>query len=202
MERLGDPFLDGSEKAAPREAAESTAVNTDPAKHTAVEQAVIDKYQNAVDENLAAYVQIVRDNGISGLKPYELKPVSERAAEDILRITGVETRGNTTKIEARMISHILTDHGEIGKTDHSMRDIHDIARIQFVLDNYDNVADGGRSTAYMTVKPNGKHGLARTVVFSKSVNGTYYIVEAVPNTKAKTVFIVSVYMKKNKSEGT
>ena len=32
------------------EQAESTAVNTDPAQHTAVEQAVIDEYQAAVDD--------------------------------------------------------------------------------------------------------------------------------------------------------
>ena len=29
------------------------------------------------------------------------------------------------------------------------------------------------------------------------MNGTYYVVEAVPDTKAKTVFVVSAYMSKN-----
>ena len=75
-----------------------------------------------------------------------------------------------------------------------MQDINDIARIQYVLDNYNSVEAAGRSSAYQTVKPNGIPGQAKTVVFSKAVNGTYYVIEAVPGTKAKTVFILSAYM--------
>ena len=70
---------------------------------------------------------------------------------------------------------------------HSMRDIHDIARLQYVLDHYDTASYGGRTQAYQTVKPNGRPGQADTVVFSKAVNGTYYVVEAVPVTKAGDV---------------
>ena len=145
------------ESAAPEEAAESTAVNTDPAEHTASEQSVIQEYQNAVDDGFAEYIQNIRDNGTKGVAPYELKPVSDRAADDIKRITGVDTRGSSTKIEARMVDHILKDHGENGKADRSMRDINDIARIQYVLDNYDSAEDGGSSKAYQTVKQNDSH---------------------------------------------
>ena len=80
-----------------------------------------------------------------------------------------------------------------------MRDIHDIARLQYVLDHYDTASYGGRTQAYQTVKPNGRPGQADTVVFSKAVNGTYYVVEAVPVTKKKTVFITSAYMSKQKA---
>ena len=58
---------------------------------------------------------------------------------------------------------------------------------------------GGKSSAYSTVKSNGKHGNADTVVYSKKINGTYYVVEAVPNTSQKTLFIVTAYI--NKKEG-
>ena len=181
------------------EEAESTAVNTDPAKHTAPEQAVIDEYQSAVDDKLVKYIERVRDNKGAKMERYSLKPVTERAAKDIMQLTGVDVSGNQTAIEARIIEHILKRHGENGTANHSMRDIHDIARLQYVLDHYDTASYGGMTQAYQTVKPNGRPGQADTVVFSKAVNGTYYVVEAVPVTKKKTVFITSAYMSKQKA---
>ena len=81
-----------------------------------------------------------------------------------------------------------------------MRDLNDLGRIQYVLDNYDSVVDGGRSQAYVT-NENGKDRPAKTVVFSKAENGTYYVVEAVPDTSKRTTYIVSAYMTKNKPTG-
>ena len=181
------------------EQAESTAVNTDPAQHTAVEQAVIDEYQAAVDDRLVEYIETVRDNKGAKIERYTLKPVADRAAQDIMRLTGVDVSGNQTAIEARIVEHILKRHGENGTANHSMRDINDIARIQYVLDNYDTASYGGKTQAYRTMKENGRSAQANTVIFSKAVNGTYYVVEAVPDTKAKTVFVASAYMSSKKT---
>lgn len=49
-----------------------------------------------------------------------------------------------------MAEHILRRHGENGEADHSMRDINDIGRIQYVIDNYDSVVDGGTTQSYVT----------------------------------------------------
>ena len=38
-------------------------------------------------------------------------------------------------------------------------------------------------------------------MFSKAVNGTYYVVEAVPDTTKHTTYIVTAYMTKNKPTG-
>ena len=191
----------GQKNTAPQQGADSTAVNTDPRQHTPVEQAVIDEYQNAVDDNLVNYIETVRDNPNAKIGRYSFKPVSEKAAAKIKELTGIDTAGNKTVIEPRMVGHILKDHGPNGETDQSMKDVNDIARIQYVIDNYDNIEHGGTSSAYVTNKPNGKHGNAQTVVFTKAVNGTYYVVEAVPDTAKKTVFVVSAYMQK-KAAGT
>lgn len=173
-------------------------ISSEPSKHTAVEQRVIDEYQSAVDAGLTKFVSDVASKRITKQNArYELKPVSDRAAKDIKRITGVDVSGNKTVIEARQVEHIIKDHGENGLADQTMRDINDIGRIQWVIDNYNSSKDGGTTKAYVTVKPNGKHGRARTVVFEKAVNGTYYIIEAVPDTAKKTTYIVSAYMSKN-----
>lgn len=181
---------------------DSTAVNTDPAQHTPQEQAIIEEYQAAVDVELVNYVEKVKVSPGANNGRYTLKNVSDRAAEDIRKLTGVDVTGNKTQIEGRIVEHILKRHGENGKADHSMRDVNDIARIQYVLDNYDNAEYSGKSKGYVTVDENGKSRLADTVTFSKKVNGTYYVVEAAPDTKSKTVFIVSARMAKNGQKTT
>ncbi len=189
----------GQKNAAPTQGTDSTAVNTDPRQHTPVEQAVINEYQNAVDDNLVNYIETVRDNPNAKIGRYTLKPVSAQAAAKIKELTGIEVSGNKTQIEPRIIEHIINRHGKNGKANKSMSDVNDIARIQYVIDNYDSISHGGSTKAYQTVKPNGKAGQAQTVVFSKAVNGTYYVVEAVPDTKAKTLFVVSAYMEKKRT---
>lgn len=175
---------------------ESTVVNTDPAEHTKAEQDVIKAYQDSVDDGLVRFVERAIQNKGSNNSRYTLKPVSDRAAADIQEKTGVNVSGFKTVLEQRAAEHIVSRHGANGSADTSMRDMNDIGRIQYVLDNYDSLEYGGKSTAYTTVKKNGKTASADTVRYSKKVNGTYYIVEAVPNTKAKTTFIVSAYMSK------
>lgn len=83
------------------------------------------------------------------------------------------------------MEHIIKDHGESGATDQSMRDVNDIARIQYVLDNYDSVETGGKSSAYVYQNEHGRNVGAQTVVFKKKVNGTYFVVEAVPDSSKK-----------------
>lgn len=100
-----------------------------------------------------------------------------------------------------MAEHILRRHGENGEADHSMRDINGIGRIQYVIDNYDSAVDGGTTQSYVT-NVDGKNRPAKTVLFSKAVNGTYYAVEAVPDTSKHITYITSAYMTKNKPTGS
>lgn len=182
----------GNEKAAPGEGTESTVVNTNPFTHTAEENRVISEYQDAVDQNVLEFYQAsVRGENP---KPLVLNPVSSRAAGDIKRLVDRDVSGFKTTFDSRQAEHINSDHGENGRADHSMADPNDVARLQYVLDNYDEAYDGGRTDAYWEPTVNGKNRQARVVVFAKKINGTYYAVEAVPVTKAKSVKIVSAYM--------
>ena len=171
---------------------ESTAVNDNPAVHTPQEQAVIEAYKDSVDENLAQFYQYAKNDQRAG--KYTLNKVSERAADDIRNLTGQDVDGFKTTLDARQAWHINNDHGANGKSDQSMANDTDVARMQYVLDNYDNAAYGGTTDAYWEPKANGKNRRSPVVVFSKKVNGTYYVVEATPVTKAQSVYIVSAYM--------
>ena len=79
---------------------------------------------------------------------------------------------------------------------HNQEYLKDLLRNGNVLDNPDDIYDGGTSSAYTTIKPNGKPAQARVVMFEKKINGTFYVVEAVPNTKAKTLQIVTAFINK------
>lgn len=180
---------------------ESTAVNTDPTKHTAVEQDVIEAYQGSTSENLLSFYNEMRSKGTQdeAKGKFGLKDVSARMASDVYDLTGKNIKGFKTDLDGRQAWHISNDHGENGKADHSMANPNDVSRMQYVLDNYDSVSKGGTTDAYWEPNPNypAKQKRAETVVFSKKVNGTYYVVEAVPITKSKSVKIVSAYMLKD-----
>ena len=75
-----------------------------------------------------------------------------------------------------------------------MADDNDVGRLQYVLDHYDSAEDAGSTSAYTEQKADGRSHPVKAVRFSKKVNGTYFVVEAVPNTKAKAVYVVSAYM--------
>ena len=182
--------------------AESTIVNTDPAQHTPAEQAVVDDYQKSVDDNLVSFVELSMLNKGANKGRYALKPVSDRATKDIKALTGVDTTGFKTVIEQRIVEHIMDRHGAAGRADRSMQDVNDLGRIQYVLDNYDEMSWMGKTSAYVTTKPNGLMGQANVVQYIKAVNGTYYVIEAVPDTKAKTTYIVSAYMSDSRNNKT
>ena len=88
----------------------------------------------------------------------------------------------------------LPDLGENGSANQSMSDVNDIGRLQYIIDNYDTATFGGKSASYTTVKENGKAGQAPVVLFSKKIDGTYYVAEAVPNTRRKTLYITSAFI--------
>ena len=162
-------------------------------------QTVIKDYLEYSNEGIRNFVERVRKGEASAKERLYIDLPTQRAIKDIKLITGIDTSEFKTAIETRAIEHIEKFHGVKGKANTSMARIEDIERIQFVLNNYDEMEYGGKSEAYTTIKENGKPGQADTVIYSKKINGTFYVVEAVPDTKAKTLFVVSAYINKEGS---
>ena len=97
------------------EEAESTAVNTDPAQHTAVEQAVIDEYQAAVDDHLRVIVEEYKANPDRAFARHTISPVTESQAKDAENLLGGSYSDFTNAINANGIKHILKEHGKRGR---------------------------------------------------------------------------------------
>ncbi len=69
----------------------------------------------------------------------------------------------------------------------------DIARIGYVLENYEEIELLDNESKEFRDK---KQKPAPMVRMSKRVDGTFYVVEAVPDTKAKKLAVVSAYIEK------
>ena len=128
----------------------------------------------------------------------DLTGVTEREVHDIKKLTGIDTSEYKRSMDGNAVEHIEKDHGENGVSDHSMSDVEDLARIEYVLDNYDDIEKGTADKVY-TKYMNSDNTPAAKVIYSKRVNGNYYVVEAVPDSKAKTLRVISAY--KEKAEG-
>lgn len=188
---------------------ESTVVDTDPTTHTAAQQEVINDYQSNVDEGLVSFanrVRTLKDGNYRNKITYSISEVSPRQTQDIKAITGVDTTGFENIITGDAVTHIDSRHGVDGEHDHSMADTNDLARIGYVLDNYDSVALDNNADGTPRSSPrwmNRDNTGALQVRFQKKIDGTMYVVEAVPDSKRSALAVVTAYIQKNSgSEGT
>ncbi len=154
-------------------------------------------YMNApINDDVLSLVEKVQSGNYKDNEVVRLNKVSNETAKKIQDITGIDVTGWDVLIEARQLAHIIKRHGEHGQADRSMADATDIAKVEYVLENADEIVDGGNTKAYVE-SSNGKMRSAKTVVYQADIGGrTYFAVEAVPNTARKAVFVVSTYINK------
>ena len=78
----------------------------------------------------------------------------------------------------------------------------DIAKVEYALENPDAIRPAGSTRAYVTNK-NGKMKPADTVLYEKqNGDGSYYVVQAVPDTKKKTLYVVTAFIGKSGYKNT
>ena len=151
------------------------------------------EFMNAVDKNLVDFVEKVKNNPTDSKSKYVIGSVTDRLNNDIKNTLGIDTADYVHNIKANSVSHILKRHGVNGVADSSLANVEDIARIGYVLDNYDTIEVlKETSKEYRDRNQNP----APMIRLSKKVDGTYYIAEAVPDTKAKSLGVVTAYIEK------
>lgn len=156
-------------------------------------QTVIRDYVDSVDEKTLAFIEEVQSGVAWQGKKITVGTANSRMVDDIAALTGVENKvGCKIILNTNAVKHIQKRHGAHGEHDNTMRDNRDIARLDYILQNYDEMTPGKKLNAEFKNR-DGTH--SKTVVLSKKINGTYFVVEAVPDTGKIT--IVSAYMNKN-----
>jgi hypothetical protein len=161
------------------------------------------EYHDSTDENLVNFAQSIRDGDLKqpNVRSYSIGAVPDHAVTDIKELTGVDVTGYKHSINGGAIQHIENRHGVNGIADKSMADINDYGRIKYVLDNYDEVTllhnvKGEPAVSTGHLGSDGKPSLM--IRYKKRVNGNFYVVEAVPSAKTKTLHIVTTYKKESK----
>lgn len=156
-----------------------------------------DRYQSAEENSdILSMASRVENGNFKANEKVFLGIVSDSIARQIQNLTGVNVQGFKVAIEARQIEHILKDHGKKGLADQSMADHSNIAKMEYTLQNPDDITKSGKTQAY-THMVNGRNRTVDTVLYEKDIGAkSYYVVQAVPDTNAKTLYIVTAFIGK------
>ena len=156
-----------------------------------------ERYQSA-EENLdiLSMIERVESGNFKANEKVSLGIVSDSIAKQIQALTGINVDGFKVAIEARQIEHILKDHGKQGLADQSMAEPSNIAKMGYALNDPDEIRKAGKTQAY-THMVNGRNRTVDTVLYEKNIGTkSYYVVQAIPDTKAKTLYIVTAFIGK------
>lgn len=142
------------------------------------------EYESAkVNDDIISLIEKVKTHDYKDNEKVELGIVSEKTAKEIKEIFGVDVSGYKMVIEARQVYHILKNHGIYSKSDQSMSNDTDIAKMEYAIRTYDEVRDGGKTQAYSYMK-NGHNKTAPTILYEKEIGEkSYYVIQTVPETK-------------------
>lgn len=152
-------------------------------------------YEVSVDEDLQNFIEKANEKRIGNWEQYVIEErIGKNLAEGIEAVLGFSVEGYRNVIRPDDIAHIEKRHGKRGKADHSMEDTADLARIKYVVENYDKIMSGNKSKKYV----NSDGTKANNILIQKKIDdGFYYVVEAVPDTAKREMYVTSAYINKN-----
>ena len=160
----------------------------------------IEGYADGVDSNLLSLVEKVYSGTSDKFTRVNLGQVDEKAAQDISKLVDFSVENNSYAISTSGIQHVKNRHGKNGTHDNTMANPEDVARIPFIIHNYDNIellTDHNGEPVLSSEYRNSDDTPAKMLRMSKKINGVYYVVEAVPESKYKKIWVVSAYISKN-----
>lgn len=187
---------------------ESTSINDNPQTHTPEQMRIIEEYKNSTDSSLMTFIQKVRtlkNEKYRSKVTFDLGAVTPKQVQDVQALTGVDVSSYSNSITGGAVDHIDARHGVNGKADSSMADDADFARIGHVLQNYDSVelmTDESGNPILSNEWQNKDQSHAKMVRFAKKIDGTYYVVEAAPDSSKQQLRVVSAYIQKNSGSPT
>ena len=156
-----------------------------------------DKYSSLRKEISNLVVMAENDKTNNWSKVIIEETVNKRLAKDILELIGINVEGWKVTLAAGDVRHILNRHGKRGAADNSMSDYENFEDIPIINSNYEKAYyEGNTSTKYK----NKDRSPAKIVSLRMPYKEGYmYVSEAVPESKTKTIHIVTVYLNKNKA---
>ena len=174
-------------------------------KYSVKDKNVIEGYLEAVDPAILEAARMYRDDKNAKFARFRLGDVQTREAQEIKSLLGIDVSGYTHNIDKNAFNHIEKRHGSDGEADHTMADLNDVARISWVLENYDSVeraVDKNGNPVYAKGYLDSDGDPAAVVVYRKRINGVYYVSEAVADNKWKKLWVTTAFMSENKKDAS
>lgn len=169
-------------------------------------QTVIQEYIDSTNDEILEYAEECRNNKQTPHKRVPIGPVSSRQINDAQNLLGIDFSGYINALDNSALNHIEKRHGISGEKDSCMKDLRDVARVGYILNEYDNVevtTDADGNVDYSKQFRDKDNNPAPMLKFSKKINGTYYAVIACPDARYKKLWLVSAYIgEKNSSSVT
>ena len=175
-------------------AAQETQAQGQTEAHTPEMQRIIREYQNSVDPVLLDFYNGQRPD-LDHVNIGSLSGERARAVSDIL---GFDVDGYTVEFTNDSRIHTRNEHDPSVNNNKDKITPEEVARIQYVIENFDGVEPGKRDH----FGRNNRDGSpSKTIVLKKRVNGTYVIVEAVPDTDSRTATVITTRIEDAKKRG-
>lgn len=165
--------------------------------HTPEQQRVIAEYESSTDPKLLDFVNRARNReGRSGER-FNISAVTPKAIDEIKTLIGVDVSGSIHSIDYDALVHNDKRHGARGVADHTMENPEDVARIGYVLNNYDSIALSDKKSTKFT---NRDGTPANIIEYRKQIDGSMCVVEVVPDTKRRTLHVIGAWKNKSRNE--
>lgn len=181
----------------PKFSTEKTYIDDDPATHTEEQMRRIEEYKQAVDPEIIDFIELVRESPANNKSNLSLGRVASQQAQRIMELTGIDVTDFTHIMRSDTIRHIDKRHGVFGEANHSMANNEDIARIRYVIENADSidlVYDKNGKQVFSWEIRNSDNTPAALIQYTKALDGVCYVIQAVADSKAKKLRIVSAYI--------
>ncbi len=162
---------------------------------------VIKDYIVSTNENLLEKAKKFRTDKNAEFERINLSQVSSKEVADIKRLTGADVSGYRHAINSTSLIHIENRHGQNGKHDTTMANLEDVARVEYVLENYDSVEvlkNEKGEAVYSKEFRDADNSPAPLLIYTKKINGTYYSAVAVAENSYKKMWVATAYISKNK----
>ncbi len=161
-------------------------------------QKVLKDYTDSVDNRIIDFAKKMEtDNSFDRLN---LDIITSKTANDISSLVGFDVDGYRLAMNTSSFEHIEKRHGKNGEHDHSMQNIEDLARIPYIAENYDTIElakNKDDTIATTDAFKNSDNTPAKIVKLTKKINGTFYVIEAVPENSYKKLWVLSSYISKD-----
>ena len=169
--------------------------------HTPEQTERIRKYESATDKALVEFYENAQTlpDWEANHSRYEICKVGARLAGIVSKLVGFDTEGWPVSLSGNHAVHIYRGHGPAGTHDHSLADSAHVGRLAFILDHLDEagflVAQNGEIVHSFEYR-NADGTPAPMINIRMRIDGFVAVQQAVPDSKAHCIHIVSMRIQK------